>query len=86
MSNNNYLHYAVGLAIGLAAGLLLAPDAKEVFIDNETKWCFYQEVQDMKDYEATQRPHSSFIVPKGSRYHVFAPCETFDWYEAAKRP
>lgn len=86
MKFSKYQCYAIGLAVGLAVGLMLAPDAKKVLVDNETKWCFYQETPNLQHFEATKRPQSSFIVSKGTKYHVFAPCDTFDWYAQAKRP
>jgi len=70
--------------IAFFVGYWIAPEVTVVEVDNETKWCFYAEYGDIDNFEATQSPAKSFISIKGSEYRVFAPCETFDWYEKAK--
>lgn len=72
------------LAVGYFLGSVFGSEDVFIEVDNETKWCFYADYEDAGDYDVTQRPQTSFISIKGSKYRVFAHCETFDWYAKAK--
>lgn len=74
------MRYVVAVVVGLAIGMTVGHHIKKVehvVVENDERWCFFEEYKTIKEFEGAESPAVSFVTFKNERAQVYKKCEEY---------